>query len=219
MMISTNMSLQARIERYRKRGFQTTEAEIIVLIEESAAALFAAFPDRFVLFGGASLLLFYESPRLSRDLDLLATKGEIPPSAKIERVILAGIQPLAETLGLGKLEIRKYAEGPDFSKHWVLANEKPLFSVDLTKMGGRVLESQIVQKQIGDAPENTVSTPSENYLLFQKLETFLDRRSVKARDAFDIRFLVLRGAEIDGQLEAHLEDGMKMPQGSLKSGQ
>ena len=68
----------------------------------------------------------------------------------------------------------------------------------------------LIQKQIGDAPEKTVSTPSENYLLLQKLETFLDRHSVKARDAFDIRFLVLHGAEIYGQLQAHLEDGIKM---------
>jgi hypothetical protein len=49
------MNLQARIDRYKERGFQQVEAEILVLIEESAAALFTAFPEQFILFGGASL--------------------------------------------------------------------------------------------------------------------------------------------------------------------
>src|SRR5580693_3333935 len=76
------MNLQARIDVYRERGFQELEAEILVLIEESAAALFTAFPDQFVLFGGATLVLFYESPRLSRDLDLLASPTQIPRPEK-----------------------------------------------------------------------------------------------------------------------------------------
>ena len=204
------MSLQARIERYKERGFQTLEAEIIILIEESAVGLFKAFPDRFVLFGGASLLLFYESPRLSRDLDLLTCRGEVPPSEEIQAVVLSSIQPIAETLGLGNLDFQKYADGPDFAKHWVLANQKPLFSIDFTRIGGNVLETQIVKKSIADVPEKTVTTPNENYLLFQKLETFLNRRFVKARDAFDIRLLLSRGAKLDKGLQAHLEDSMRM---------
>jgi hypothetical protein len=75
-MVFTNMNLQARIERYKERGFQAFEAEIIILIEESAVALSRAFPDRFVLFGGASLLLFYESP------GCLATSTCWPPEEK-----------------------------------------------------------------------------------------------------------------------------------------
>lgn len=203
------MSLQARIERYKERGFQTFEAEIIILIEETAAALFKAFPDRFVLFGGASLLLFYDSPRLSRDLDLLACRGDVPTFEELQRVVLSSIQPIAETLGLGSLDLQKYAEGPGFLKHWVLANKKPLFSIDVTRIGGNVLDTQIVKKSVGD-PESTVDTPNENYLLFQKLETFLNRRSVKARDAFDIRLLVSRGAELNKTLQAHLKDSIRM---------
>src|SRR5262249_11334506 len=50
---------------------------ILVLIEETGSAIFSAFPNHFVLFGGAALLLFYESPRFSRDLDihLLLSRG------------------------------------------------------------------------------------------------------------------------------------------------
>jgi len=188
------MNLQARIDRYRERGFQQLEAEILVLIEESAAALFTAFPDQLILVGGATLVLFYESPRLSRDLGL----------------VRSSIQSIAETLGLGQLEFRKDIESPGFVKQWVLANHKALFSIDLTSIGGNVLEIHIVKKAIASAPEKIVATPSANYLLFQKCETFLNRRHVKARDAFDIHLLLSRGAHLDKNLQAHLEDSIAM---------
>jgi len=43
-------------------------------------------------------------------------------------------------------------------------------------------------------------------LLLQKAEAFLLRRVVKARDAYDIRFLLDRGAALDGHLRDHLAD-------------
>src|SRR5712692_1296590 len=210
MLLLTTMNLQARIDRYRERGFQQLEAEILVLIEESAAGLFTAFPDQFILFGGATLVLFYESPRLSRDLDLLAAPTQIPKPEEIEDVVRSSIQSIAEILGLGQLEFRKDIESPGFVKQWVLANQRALFSIDLTSIGGNVLETQIVKKAIANAPEKIVATPSANYLLFQKCETFLDRRHVKARDAFDIHLLLTRGAHLDKNLQAHLEDFIAM---------
>lgn len=119
------MNVQARIDRYRARGFPRVEAEILVLIEESAAALFASFPDHFILFGGVTLVLFYESPRLSRDLDLLTCPSQIPKPEEIQAAVRSSIQPIAETLGLGQLEFRKDIDGPDFLKHWVIANKNP----------------------------------------------------------------------------------------------
>jgi hypothetical protein len=41
---------------------QELDAQILVLIEESAAALFNSFPDHFILFGGVTLVLFHDSP-------------------------------------------------------------------------------------------------------------------------------------------------------------
>ena len=107
---------------------------------------------------------------------------------------------------LGQLAFRQDIANPDFIKHWVLANQKPLFSIDLTRIDGNVLEAQIVKKTITDTPEITVLTPNANYLLFQKCETFLRRRNVKARDAFDIHLLLSRGARLDKTLRPHLED-------------
>src|SRR5256885_4378939 len=139
MVFLAIMNLQARIDRYKERGFQQLEAEILVLMEESAAALFGSFPDHFILYGGAALVLFYESPRLSRDLDLLTSPVRLPNPEEIQAVVRSSIQPIAETFGLGRLEFRNDAAGPDFAKYWVLANWKALFSIDLTGNGGSVL--------------------------------------------------------------------------------
>jgi len=204
------MNLQARIELYRKRGFQTSEAEILVLIEEAASGLFSAFPDRFILFGGAALVLFYDSPRLSRDLDLLAKADGLPAAVEVQRVVESSIQPLAEIFGLGKLDLRRQGDSMDLIKIWVESNQRPLFSIDLTQIGGTVLQPEIVQQRIAGDHQKTILAPSANYLLFQKCETFLDRRYPKARDAFDIDVLKTKGAKLDGNLNAHLEDIIQM---------
>jgi len=137
-------------------------------------------------------------------LDLLASAKDLPSFEEIRTVVRKGIQPVAETLGLGQLDFRKYNESDDFIKCWVLTNEKPLFSIDLTRIGGSVLESQLVE-QIIAGTDRTVRTATANYLLLQKCEVFLSRR-VKARDAFDIYLLVARGASLNNNLKAHLED-------------
>ncbi len=200
VLLSATMNLQARIDKYKERGFQQVEAEILVLIEESAAALFTAFPDQFILFGGATLVLFYESPRLSRDLDLLASPTQIPRPEEIQDVVRSSIQSIAETLGLGQLEFRKDIESPGFVKQWVLANHRALFSIDLTSIGGNVLETQIVKKAIANAPEKIVATPSANYLLFQKCETFLNREDFIAIKEIDRESIESRIQDIDAKL-------------------
>jgi hypothetical protein len=204
------MNVQARIELYLKRGFQQAEAEILVLIEEAALGLFSAFPDRFILFGGATLVLFYDSPRLSRDLDLLAKAEELPPAADVQKVVESSIQPLAKIIGLGKLDLRQQGDSKDFIKIWVESNQRPLFSIDLTRIGGTALKSEIVQQRIAGDHQTTILAPSANYLLFQKCETFLDRRYPKARDAFDIDVLLGKGAQLDDNLKGHLDDFIQM---------
>jgi hypothetical protein len=189
---------------------QELDAQILVLIEESAAALFNSFPDHFILFGGVTLVLFHNSPRLSRDLDLLGSPGQLPDPKEIQQVVLEAIQPLAETLGLGQLEFRQDEATQALAKQWVLSTQKPLFSVDLSTIGGNVLKSQIVKHTIAENPEKSVFAPNANYLLYQKCETFLNRRYLKARDAFDIHLLLSRGATLDKALRPHLEDFIAM---------
>jgi len=210
------ISLQAKIDKYRERGFQTVDAEVLVLIEETAVALFTSYPDHFILFGGATLVLFYGSPRLSRDLDLMPS-GHLPKTKDVQAVVRSRIQPLAEILGLGQVEFKEQMAGPDFAKYWVLANQKNLYSIDLTRAGGSVPDTQIIERTIGDAPKARVLTPNANYLLFQKCETFLSRRWVKARDAFDIHLLLSHKAQLDSSLRSHLQDFVLMNELNGKS--
>lgn len=200
------MNLEDRVRRYTERGFQRVEAQILVLIEESAVAIFTSFPENFVLFGGAALVLFHDSPRLSRDSDLLTTPAALPTADEIQTVVRSGIQPLADVFGLGQFEFRNHAATSGFAKYWVLANGQPLFSIDLTGIAGSVLKTHIVKQSIASESENTVLSPTADYLLLQKCETFLNRRYLKARDAFDIHLLARRGAHLDKNLHAHLED-------------
>lgn len=210
MMYYAIINIQARVERYTTRGFQQPEAEILVLLEECASGLFSAFPDRFVLFGGATLVLFYDSPRLSRDLDLLATAEDLPPLVDITKTMENSIQALAETFGLGKLECQAIRADKDFIKIWVQSNQRRLFSVDLTRIGGTVLKSDRVRRTIAESDQKIVITPSADALLLQKCETFLDRRIVKSRDAFDIDVLLAKGAHLGNNLRAHLHDFIEM---------
>lgn len=210
MLLYPTMNLQDRVDHYKKRNFQDLEAEILVLIEEAAAAIFASFPDHFVLFGGSTLVLFHGSPRLSRDLDLLASQSKLPSSDQIDAVVRSTLQPIAETFGLGQLDFRKDADSPDFVRYWIIANQGPLFSIDLTRIGGGALPNRVVKQTIANTPDKTVLTVTPDYLLLQKCETFLGRRYVKARDAFDIHLLTTRGAKLDGNLHAHLDDFITM---------
>jgi hypothetical protein len=59
------MTLEGRIAKYLGRGFSREQAQILVLMEEAAIALFSALPEHIVLFGGATLVLFHNSPRLT----------------------------------------------------------------------------------------------------------------------------------------------------------
>jgi len=204
------MNLQDRVDQYKRRDFQVAEAEILVLIEEAAAAIFASFPDYFILCGGSTLVLFYGSPRLSRDLDLFASLSTVPTHGDIEAVVRATLQPIAEIFGFGQLDFRKDADSPDFARYWIIANQRALFSIDLTRIGGGVLRSQIVKQTVANNPNKTVLTLTPDYLLLQKCETFLSRRYLKARDGFDIHLLATRGARLDVNLHAHLEDFITM---------
>lgn len=204
MLYIANMNLQERVEQYVKRGTQQSDAEILVLIEESASALFSAFPGHFVLVGGATLVLLYESPRVSHDLDLQPRREDLPLIRELENVVEAGIQPLADAFGLGKLEFEQKGAGGSFPKIWVHANQRRLFSIDLSRIGGTVIPSEIVQETI--TGDKTVFAPTRNYLLLQKCETFMERKIVKMRDAFDIDFLLSRQAKLDANLSAHLGD-------------
>jgi hypothetical protein len=50
--------------------------------------------------------------------------------------------------------------------------------------------------------------PNPKFAPLHKAEAFLGRKNVKCRDAFDFKILKDSGAELDGNLKFHLEDGV-----------
>ena len=56
----------------------------------------------------------------------------------------------------------------------------------------------------------SIKCATKDLLLLQKAEAFLLRRSVKARDAYDVHWLGERGAKLNPNLRGHLEDSIRM---------
>src|SRR5215475_6532732 len=128
------MTLQERIARYLDRKLQKDQAEILVLMEEAAIALFSALPDHFVLFGGATLVLFHESPRISKDLDLLARVDRLPTARELISALETRLPEGIAALGLGPVTFEPETEGENFVRLWIVGRDRrKLFTVDLTR--------------------------------------------------------------------------------------
>ncbi len=186
------------------------QAHILTLMEEAAIALFSALPEHFVLFGGATLVLFHNSPRLSKDLDLLARVETLTTAEELEEALRTRLDEVAGVLGLGPVSFEQERAGENFLRLWIVGSGKQkLFTVDLTRMGGPVLARQIVEEGIADEKGTAlIPTASRDYLLLQKAESFVSRRIMKTRDAFDIRLLLSQGAKLDATLKSHLQDAI-----------
>jgi hypothetical protein len=73
---------------------------------------------------------------------------------------------------------------------------------------GSAIESEIENHPVeGESGLSAVvKSVTKELLLLQKAEAFLMRRSVKARDAYDIQLLNETGAVLSPDLRAHLQD-------------
>jgi hypothetical protein len=202
------MNLEARLAKYMQRDFLLEQAQTLVLMEEAAIAVFAALPEHFVMFGGATLVLFRNSPRLSTDLDLLARVDHLPSAEELQNALEERVQEVAGIFGLGPVTFEPEHHGEQFLRLWIVGSKKQrLFTVDLTRIGGSVLAKEIVEEKIV-LEESTALIPSvsRKYQLLQKAESFVSRKMVKTRDAFDIRLLLDDGAVLDETLKGHLND-------------
>ena len=199
------MNIAARQAKYEDRGFSRETAAINVLLEETLSILFLAFPDTFVLFGGASLVLFYDSPRHSGDLDLLTTVDAPPSAIEIEAALRRPLSEAAETLGFSDLTIEPARAAGEFLRLVVSSAGRVLFTIDITRVSAAV-RSELVALPI-PFEATTVTVPSRDLQLLFKAEAFLKRSSLRARDAFDIKLLMDSGAVLGANLKAHLADG------------
>jgi hypothetical protein len=125
------MNVAAHIAAYTARGFTREQAEVITMLRVAAGVLFRDFPDSFLLFGGATLLLFHESVRLSADLDLLARANELPTLESLRDSLSTGLASTADALNQGPLQVQ--ASGDK-----ILVRRRDnnlLFKVDITRFG------------------------------------------------------------------------------------
>lgn len=197
------MNLAAQIAAYRQRGFTGEQAEVITMMRVAAGVLFRDFPDSFLLFGGATLLLFYDSVRHSADLDLHPRADKLPTSEDLRASLATGLASAADALTFGPLHI-------EASGNKILVKQRDnslLFKVDITRFGS-VLESEIEEHavEIDEDSIANVKAASREFLLLQKAECFLLRKIMKTRDAFDVYGLRQSGVVLNEQLEHHLED-------------
>jgi hypothetical protein len=204
------MEIAKLVAKYEGKGFGRERAEINVLMEGTVFAIFRDFPDAFLLFGGATLVLFHESLRHSADLDLLARGASLPSREEIINSLRRDLVPVAENLQLGGL--RFLAEGRDAQEGRIFVatdSGQRLFRIDLTRFASAIeseVETHAIEGEIGDSA--VIRAATKRLLLLQKAEAFLLRRHVKARDAYDIYFLQGIGATLTQQLQAHLEDAL-----------
>ncbi len=202
------MDIASRVAKYEERGFTRGRAEINVLMEAAAFAIFRDFPEAFVLFGGATLVLFYDSVRHSADLDLLSRGAQVPPRQEIAASLERELMPIGRIMELGALALQIDTSDTRLGRIFVSTDTgQRLFRVDLCRLGSAI-ESEIEDHRVdGDAGISAViKSATKELLLLQKAEAFLLRRAVKARDAYDIYLLKGLGTTLSTNLRAHLHD-------------
>jgi hypothetical protein len=204
------MNIAAQIDDLEKKGFRKDQAVTVVLMKQAAVALFQDFPDAFVLFGGATLVLFHNSVRQSNDLDLLSRVAELPSGGSIVESLKRGLESVSEALNVGPLQFVVGKSGfPEVKVSVENGSGAHLFRVDLNRKGS-VIETEIEEHEIQVEEDvlGIVKSASKDFLLLQKAEAFLQRRQIKARDAYDIHLLLNAGASLNEQLRGHLSDSL-----------
>jgi Nucleotidyl transferase AbiEii toxin, Type IV TA system len=204
------MDIASRIAKYGAKGFTLERAEINVLMEAAAFAIFKDFPDAFVLFGGATLVLYHDSVRHSADLDLLSRGVETPSRQEIIASLGRDLAPISAILDMGPLRFESDTAKSFEGRVFVMTDSgRTLFRVDLSRLGSAI-ESEIEEHRMdGETGISTVvKSATKELLLLQKAEAFLLRRAIKARDAYDAHLLQSLGATLGKNLRAHLQDTM-----------
>lgn len=200
------MNLAAQIAAYRDKGFTGEQAEVITMMRVAAGVLFRDFPNSFLLFGGAALLLFHDSVRLSADMDLLPRADKLPTSDDLRASLATGLASAADALNLSPLHIAVSGDKILVKKR----DHSLLFKVDITRFGA-ALESEVEEHAVEIDADNVakVKAASRDLLLLQKAECFLLRKIMKTRDVFDIYSLRQCGVVLNQQLENHLQDTLR----------
>lgn len=163
------------------------------IARESLAVLGRLHPSRFILLGGGALRLFHDSPRTSADLDLHAEPR--PGAAELRALAAAlerGLVPLSLKVG-SALDVRATADALE-----VLAKRKVEVRLEFTAFA-RPRKVEKLLLRTGTPGFEVVVVPVLDELLFGKAVALLARRHPKGRDAFDVWYLLERGARLDAE--------------------
>ncbi|MBZ5527554.1 MAG: nucleotidyl transferase AbiEii/AbiGii toxin family protein [Acidobacteriia bacterium] len=197
----------------KARGFDDAGAKTVVLIREAAILLSSTFPGSFSLYGGANLILFHDSARTSRDLDLIPKALDCPSVDEVIKVLSVELQELAGLLGYAPLTVEIVHSRTMPCKLELFSGEgATLFTIDMGGLGA-VAASGIEEhslEAVSRSATAAVQVVSKNHLLLQKAEAFVGRARVKARDAYDINLLLGAGAVLAAELEDGLADSLAM---------
>jgi hypothetical protein len=163
------MNIGDRLSDYEARGFAEKDAIVNVLLEVALHALFVAFPATFVCFGGATLVIFFGSPRVSSDLDLLVGNESIPSVEELLAALSAPLIQAAAVLRIPPPNLGVIESGADLHKLVVNAAEQRLFTIDVTRISG------VIHSELADAPLALEAIPeikarivTPNWMLLQK---------------------------------------------------
>jgi hypothetical protein len=177
-------------------------------MEVAAFTIFKDFPDAFILFGGATLVLYHDSVRHSADLDLLSRGAHAPSRQEIVASLDRNLSALSRIMEKGVLQFEIDSSDNREGRIFVATNTgRRLFRIDLSTLGSAI-ESEIEDHPMdGEAGISAViKSATKGLLLLQKAEAFLLRRAVKARDAYDAHLLKSLGATLSPNLRANLQD-------------
>jgi len=170
------MEIAELVAKYEGKGFSRERAEVNALMN-AVFAIFRDFPDAFLLFGGATLVLFHESVRHSAGLDLLALGASLPSREEIIACLKRDVDPVARILQLGELSFE--AKGPDAQQGTIFVigeSRQHLFRIDLTRFGSAIqseVEAHPMKGEFGDFA--VIKSATKELLLLQKAEAFVLR--------------------------------------------
>ena len=77
------MTLAEQLEALQGKGFSAEQARVIVLIREAATILFRHWPECFILYGGANLVLFHDKRRFTTNVEALLSDRQRSPGHRV----------------------------------------------------------------------------------------------------------------------------------------
>lgn len=188
-------------ERAQKEGVAESHVLGSALARESVVWFFRLFPELAILVGGNVLHLLYGSPRYSRDLDLLPRRSVHSNDLRtIARRLDQNLQAFATLLGQS-IDCRiRTSEPPALDLR--LAGQR-LITLEFTRVIGSVRRTEAKLLRSESSASEVVVCPALDELVFLKFQTLLKRKFFKARDVFDLWYLLSLDAKMDKEEVKH----------------